>query len=128
MNPLMKRFFIRTILVSVLLLIAGYVIYTRVIPKLYSPCVLYLLIFFFLITNTLHYLLLKIKDKNILKFSTYYLGISFLKMVIYLAFAGIVIFFHREHARIFLLNFLVIYITFSAMEVYEISRIMRRKN
>jgi len=128
MNPLMKRFLIRTFLVSVLLLIAGYFIYTRALPGLYSPCVLYLLIFLFLITNILHYLLLRIRDKNILKFSTYYLGISFLKMVAYLVFAGIIIFFHQEHAKIFLLNFLVIYITFSVMEVYEISRIMRRKD
>ncbi len=128
MNPLMKRFVLRSSMLTAILLIAGYLVYRWVIPEFYSHCILYILIFFFLITNILHYLLLKIKDKSIRKFPTYFMGINFVKMLVYLAFAVIVIIFHKPHARIFLINFLIIYITFSVLEVSEIARIMKRKN
>ena len=128
MNPLMKRFVVRSSVLTALLFITGYSVYRWVIPELYSHCILYILIFFFLVTNILHYLLLGIKDRNIRKFPTYFMGINFVKMLVYLAFAGVVIILHKPHARIFLINFLIIYITFSALEVSEISRIMKRKN
>ncbi len=123
----MKRFLKRTTFLTAILFLAGYIIYTQFIPKLYNSILPFILIFFYFLTNLVHFYLLRIAGKNMRKFTAHFMATNFIKMFIYLIFAIVFVWFHREHAKVFLANFLIIYIAFSVMEVYEITRVVRQK-
>ncbi len=128
MNPLMKRFLARTSTLFIILSVTGYLIYSQVIPQHFQVALPITLIFFFLATNLVHAYLLKIAEKDIPKFNAQFMGISFIKMFVYLIVGVAFAFFNRETAKIFLANFLFMYICFSVLEVYEITRVVKRKN
>ena len=128
MNPLIKRFLIRTTMLFLFLGFAGYLIYSQIIPQHYQVALPITLIFFFLLTNLIHAYLLKVAEKDMSKFTTRFMGMSFIKMFVYVIFGVAFALLNRETAKIFLANFLFMYICFSVLEVYEITRVVRRKN
>ena len=124
----MKRFLGRTSLLFSAFLAIGYFLYFYLFPQLYVPFSIVALIFIYFLTNLVHYFLLKIADKSINKFNALYMSLNFGKMFIYLIFAVGFVFFHREDAKIFLVNFLVFYIAFSILEIFEITRVVKSKS
>ena len=106
----------------------GYVLYTEVIPEHYQIALPVALFFFYIVTNIVHVYLLGIADKNMSKFTARFMGSSFLKMFAYLIFGIVFALLNREMAKVFLANFLVMYLCFSVLEVYEITRVVKRKN
>lgn len=127
MNPLMKRFFLRTTILTVLLLLAGYITYTQIIPQHFLFILPIILIFFYLATNLVHFYLLKIADKEIRKFAPRFMAASFIKMMLYMVLGLVIAVLHREEAKVFLANFLILYLCFSIVEVYEISKVVKSK-
>ena len=127
MKPLMGRFLFRTSLLSFAFILIGFFVYSHLLPDLYIPFLPVALIFLYLVTNLVHYYLLRIAGKNIAKFTARFMGMSFIKMFIYLLFAISFALFHQDQAKVFLINFLVIYFAFSILEVYEITRVVKRK-
>ena len=123
----MKRFLTRTSLLGVVFLIIGYLVYYQLFTGLHFPFFPVILFFFFFITNLVHYYLLGIADKNMARFTARFMGMNFVKMFIYLVFAIVFVLFRRNQATIFLVNFLIIYIAFSILEVYEITRVVKQK-
>ncbi|MGQ8337298.1 hypothetical protein ACUNWD_12175 [Sunxiuqinia sp. A32] len=127
MNPLMKRFLLRTSVLTSTFFLSGYVLYTQIIPEYYVSSLPFALLFFYLVTNLVHFYLLKIADKDMPKFAPRFMGTSFLKMLVYLIFGIVIALFNREEAKVFLANFLFMYICFSVLEVYEITRVVKSK-
>jgi len=56
------------------------------------------------------------------------MAISFLKMFFYLILAIVYAFLNREFAKIFLVNFLLLYAIYTTFEVFQISKFVRQKN
>jgi len=123
----MKRFLFRTSLLAALFLLAGALIYTRVIPECYTPSLIFLLIFIFLVTNIVYGWLFTTLKKNNRKFTNAYLASSFIKMLVYLIVVIAWAWLEREHAKIILVNFLIIYVAFSILEVVEMIRLVKKK-
>ena len=123
----MKRFVLRTGILTISLLLLFSAIYGFWFPDYYSPILLFAIVFFFAVTNGVHFYLLRILEKKIQKFNTRYMMTNFIKIVIYLTFAVVYVLFDRKIVKVFLLNYLLIYILFSIIEVYEISKIVKRK-
>jgi hypothetical protein len=75
-----------------------------------------------------HAYLLKIAHRDMPKFTARFMGTSFVKMFVYLIFGVIFALLNREMAKVFLANFLFMYICFSVLEVYEITHVVKRKD
>lgn len=56
------------------------------------------------------------------------MAISFIKMFFYLALAVVYALLNREYAKIFLVNFLVLYAIYTTFEVMQFSKFVRQKN
>ena len=128
MNPLMKRFLVRTTTLFFILLIVGYVVYSQFIPQHFEVTLPISLLFFFVVTNLVHAYLLRIAVKDMPKFTARFMGMNFIKMLVYLIIGVVLALLNRETAKIFLANFLFMYICFSILEVFEITRVVKGKN
>ena len=84
--------------------------------------------FFYVVTNLVHGYLLRIAGKSSVRFSSQYMAISFLKMFFYLAVAVLFVILDRVNAKIFVANFLLLYILYTSFEVYEFSKVVRQKS
>jgi len=123
----MKRFLIQSTILSLALLIIGCIIYIRVLPQYYHPVLMSIIPLFYLVTNILHYTLLKTTKKNIDKFIRNYLGFNFLKLIVYVIFAFIIVVVLPSHIKTFLINYIIVYLVYSILEVKEIYQIVKRK-
>jgi hypothetical protein len=83
-------------------------------------------LFFHGVTNLVHAYLLRIAGKSASKFTSQYMAASFLKMFLYLAFAIVVIMIDRANAKIFIVNFVLLYLLFTVFEVYEYSKVVKQ--
>ncbi len=124
----MKRFFIQTSILTAIFLIAGYLLYSRIIPDHYTPVLPCLLLFIFFATNIVYRWLFTTLKKNSRKFTSVFMGASFIKMLVYLLVGIGLAWFHREHGKVILLNFLIMYIAYSVLEVIALVRLVRRNS
>jgi len=123
----MKHFLIQSTILSIVLFIIGYIIYIWVLPQNYHPVLLSIIPVFYLITNILHYILLKTTKEHIEKFTRNYMGFNFIKIIVYVIFAFIIVIILPSHIKTFLVNFIIAYLSYSILEVKEIYQIVKRK-
>jgi hypothetical protein len=121
----MKRFLVRSTILTLGFFILGLILYIQVIPQYYQNIYPVALIFFFLATNLVHAYLLRIAGKDMPKFTTRYMALSFLKMLFYLVVAVVFIYISKDQVKPFLINYLSVYVGFTILEVAEISRVVK---
>jgi len=124
MIPFLKKSTVLTIIVFII----GLLIYSTVLKSFYLTILPVVLVFFYLVTNLVHAYLLKIAVKTSLKFTSQYMATSFLKMFFFLAVAIGYVIYNREDAKLFILNFLLLYIIYTGFEVYEFSKAVKQMN
>ena len=124
----MKSFFTKSSVLTLIIFILGAVLYATLLKPFYLEILPAVVILFFLVTNLVHAYLLKIFVGSGSRFTSHYMAVSFIKMFFYLA-AGIVYaIFNKEDAKIFLINFLLLYVLYTTFEVVEFSKVVRQKN
>jgi len=123
----MKAFLIKSTILTIIIFLLGAVLYSTALKPYFLPVLPLAVLFFFLITNLVHAYLLKIAVKSGSRFTSQYMAVSFIKMFFYLAVAIVFVIFNRETAKIFLLNFLLLYIIYTFIEVYEFSKLVRQR-
>lgn len=126
-NVYMKKFFLQSTALTASVVATGAILYTTFLAEYYKPVLLFAVLFFFVATNIIHSFLLKIAVKSGSRFSSHYMAISFLKMFFYLLVAVIYALINREFAKIFLANFLMLYVIYTTFEVIQFSRFVRGK-
>ncbi len=124
----MKRFIIQSTLLAIFFLIAGCLLYTWVIPDLYTPLLIFMLLFIYVITNIVYAWLFSTLKKNNRRFTSSFMAVNFIKMFIYLFVVIGMAWMQREHAKVIMGNFLVLYISFSIMEVIAMVRLVKRNS
>ncbi len=122
----MKFFLVKSTVLTVIVLILGAILYSTVFNQLYRPILPGVLAFFYILTNLVHAYLLNIAGKSSSRFTSQYMVISFLKMFFYLAVVIVFVIINKEDAKIFLVNFLLLYVVYTIFEVYEISNFVRQ--
>ena len=124
----MKKFILQSTVLTISVLVLGAILYSTILVPYYQPVLLFAVIFFYLATNLIHAFLLNIAVKSGSKFTSQYMAISFLKMFFYLAIAVVYALLNREYAKIFLANFLSLYVIYTTFEVMQFSKFVRKKN
>ncbi len=116
----MKQFLIEIVIITVLLAITGWVVYSQIIPQYYIPILPFLISFFALISIIIHAIQLNMVKKNFAKFSRSNMLLTFLKLVFYTVFAIVYFVTDKENAKIFIVNFMLLYIIYTVFEVYTL--------
>jgi hypothetical protein len=124
----MIQFLKKSTALTVIVFIIGLIIYSTVLKPFYLAILPVVLVFFYLVTNLVHAYLLKIAVKTSLKFTSQYMATSFLKMFFFLAVAIGYVIYNREDAKLFIVNFLLLYIIYTGFEVYEFSKAVKLMN
>jgi len=124
----MKLFIIQSTVLTIIVFILGTIVYSTFLQQYYLPILPFAALFFYLVTNFVHAYLLKIAVKSGSRFTSQYLAVSFLKMFFYLTVAVAYALLNREYAKIFLVNFLLLYAVYTTFEVLQFSRFVRQKN
>jgi len=124
----MKSFIAKSSLLTVIVLILGAILYSTLLKPFYLTILPVVVALFYVVTNLVHAYLLKISVSSGSRFTSYYLAISFTKMFFYLAVAIVYAIIYREEAKIFLVNFLLLYAVYTIFEVAEFSKVVRQKN
>ena len=124
----MKRFILRSTSLTIIVFILGSIFYSTILSPFYLSILPIAALFFYVITNLVHAYLLKIAGKSSARFTSQYMAVSFIKMFFYLAVAIAYLILHRENAKIFIVNFLILYVLYTGIEVYEFSKVVRHKS
>lgn len=124
----MKSFFIKSSIVTIIVFILGAIFYSTLFKPFYITILPAVVVLFYVITNLIHAYLLKISASSGSRFTSYYMAVSFIKMFFYLAVAIVYAIINKENAKIFLLNFLLLYVVYTTFEVIEFSKVVRQKN
>jgi len=97
-------------------------------PKnLITPTLPFLTSFFFAITLLSHYLQIKASQKTFARFTSNFMMITFLKLMILMAVLLLYVLTHRSDAIPFIIWYFVLYVCFTAYEVIDLQRIADKK-
>ncbi|MGV8092888.1 MAG: hypothetical protein AB2L24_13605 [Mangrovibacterium sp.] len=124
----MKHFIIQTTLLTTFFFIAGYLLYTLIIPDLYTPVLIFILLFIFLTTNIVYGWLFRTLKKNDRRFTSTFMAVTFVKIFIYLFVVIGMAWLQREYAKVIMVNFLIMYIGFLMMEVIAMVRLVKKNS
>ncbi|MEI6696592.1 MAG: hypothetical protein WCO13_11035 [Bacteroidota bacterium] len=118
-----KKLLIFTVIISSLA-ISSYLILPQ---NFISPALPFLLPFFLAITLLSHYLQLKASQKSFSRFTSNFMMVTFLKLMVLMAVMLIYVLTHRWDAIPFICWYFVLYVCFTAFEVIELQRISDKK-
>ncbi|MGE5428598.1 MAG: hypothetical protein ACM3O8_11935 [Methylococcaceae bacterium] len=124
----MKSFFVKSTLLTVVVFTLGAILYAGLMPSFYIRVLPLIPLLFYGVTNLVHYYLLKVAARSNTRFTAQYMATGFIKMFFYMA-AGIgYAFINKGQAKIFLINFLLLYVIYTTFEVVELSKVVRQKS
>jgi hypothetical protein len=119
----MKIFVINIVLITVILAIIGWLVFSQFIPQYYLPVFPFILLFFAVISVAIHAYQLQLAKKDMAKFTRSNMVVSFLKLFLYLAVAIIYIAVDTQNAKVFVVYFVLLYIVFTVFEVLSLLKI-----
>jgi len=120
MNNHLKKFITRGIIISLILILAGFFLFITVLKEFFSFSFPVLLLVIFLITVLFHRYLISTTEGTNRKFPAKFLGATGIKMGIYMILIILYVVFDHENAVPFLLVFMIIYIIFTIFEVVSV--------
>ncbi|MBA4409857.1 MAG: hypothetical protein C0397_10600 [Odoribacter sp.] len=115
----MKQFLIKSSVLTIIIFLIGIALYATVLKLYFFSALPFVALFFYITTNLVHLYLLKVAGKTSSKFISQYMAVNFIKMFFYLAVAIVFVILNRENAKVFIANFLLIYLIYTVFEVNE---------
>lgn len=123
----MKQFILKSTVLTIIVFILGTIVYSTILKQFYLSILPFATLFFLIVTNLVHAYLLQIAGKSSQRFSGQYMAASFLKMFFYLAVAIVYVVFNKGNAKLFIANYLLLYIVYTGFEVHEFAKVVRLK-
>lgn len=127
-DPFMKQFLIRSSILTFIVFAIGATLYSTVLKSHFFPLLPFVVLFFFGITNLVHAYFLTISGKSNSRFTSKYMAVNYIKMFFYLLVAIVFVVLNREIAKVFVANFLLLYIIYTIFEVNEFLKKIKQKN
>ena len=112
-----SRFFIRLIILTLALFGIAWIMDFMLPEHAISRAYPYILILFFLVTASVHFVLLRISALKPQKFVTSFMLATLVKLVIYLIVVLVYVFSYHSDILSFILTFFVLYLIYTAFEV-----------
>lgn len=125
MNRELNKFIIKIFSAALILLAFGWIVFTFFVPGKYLTVLPWMLLIFLLITLVTFVFQLRVAKKDMARFSRISLLVSFLRLVLYSAFAFIYLAKRPENAAVFVVCLAIFYLVFTFLEVAELTRISK---
>jgi hypothetical protein len=119
----MKRFIIGIAIISVLLALTGWLVFSRFIPQYYLPVLPFMLLFFIVASIIIHAYQLQLAKKDFAKFTRSNMLVTFIRLVMYSAAAIIYIAADTKNAKVFVVCFVICYLIFTVFEITSLIKI-----
>jgi len=121
-----SRFLLKLTILTAAIAIAALVLMQTSYSNFIIPVFWYMLAGMVLLTALMHYSVLQISEKSASSFSSRFMMISGIKMMVYLIFITIYVFSFTTQAKIFLISFFILYLIFTLFEVFQIVIYLKR--
>jgi hypothetical protein len=128
MNPDFKRFFIKASILLLIMLAAGFVAFNWIVPEYFNMVFIIAALFFYSFTLIVHAWQLKTAKKSLSEFARSNMIAMFVKLIVYLSFTIAVYALDRENAVAFTIVILILYFSFTIIEVTSLSKFSRSQD
>lgn len=118
----MKSFVTKLTILSLILALAGWLVFSLLIPQYYIPILPFLLIFFYATTLGVHTYQVGLSKKDMAKFTRSNMLVTFFKLMVYSTSAILYIAIDKENAIPFVVCLMILYLVFTYVEVSEITK------
>lgn len=122
----LKSFLYQGLLLTLVLVLAGYFLFTGALKKYYLDIFPFLILFIFCFTVAIHAILLRAGWKEQKNFVPRYLMVSGIKILVYLFFLILYMILKPENAVSFVLTFLALYLIYTFFEVFSILVVLKK--
>jgi len=126
MNAFKKFIYVEIIFTTIVSAIA-LLLFKTVLSAFYLPVFWFLIGIITLLTTAFHYSIIQIQDKGASKFANRFMMVSGIKMIIYLVLITSYSFLFPEKAKVFLITFFILYMLYTAFEVFYIVKHLKKK-
>jgi len=123
-NRFLFKLFILVLAIGLVALILLKTSYSQLI----LPVFWYMLIGMAGLTAIMHFSILKISEIGAQKFTSRFMMVSGIKMILYLIFITIYVFTFTAQAKVFLISFFILYMLFTVFEVVQIMIYLKQKS
>ena len=124
----MFKFNKNTSVLTIILLVLGYILFNFVKPEEYNTAYPYIFIFLLLQTIAVHYILTTKTKNSTLGFNNIFMISTFSKFFINIIVIAVYIYFNTETAIKFAAFYLILYFIFTSFEIYSILKYLKQKN
>jgi len=121
------RYPLKAAIAGILALGAGFALRLWLPPEIFPVHFPWLTGVFVLSSIGLHWAVEKASEENPRRFATYYMGLTAIKMMVYLTIIAIYSFLNRDQAIPFTLAFMALYLIFTPIEVIEFLKADRKQ-
>ncbi|MFW5822464.1 MAG: hypothetical protein ACOCU7_03665 [Tangfeifania sp.] len=121
------RFIIKILVAALLLVAAGWIVFTFYFPEKYLPVLPWMLAFFTVVTVLIHAWQLTVAKKNMAKFTQNSMIVSLLRLVLYSGFAIVFLITHSENIAVFVVCIAVVYLIYTFLEVFDLQKFTQQK-
>jgi hypothetical protein len=118
----MKPFIVKLTGITLAIALTGWLVFSLALPEFYLPILPFLLLFFYLVTISIHAYQLKMAQKDIGKFTRSNMLVTFFKLVLYSLVALVYIAVDKENAIPFVICLMLLYLFYTFFEVTEITK------
>lgn len=115
-----KIFFYKLVVYSTVLLAVALILYTTLLKEMYFSLFPLQFLVVFLVTAFSYSHVIKVGEKNMLRFSSAFMLMTLVKFLVYIAFLLICLLTLSLHVATFVVTFFVLYLLFSIFEVKQV--------
>lgn len=113
-----KKFIIKETILTVSLGVVALILFQTVLQSFYHPVFWLNLLVVAGLTGILHYSIIRVSTESHSRFSSRFMMIAGIKMIAYLMFIVFYALLNPDHAKFFLISFLIIYFIYTGFEVF----------
>lgn len=124
---MLKKYIIRLLIFSLFIALIAFALYATVLSQFYLPVMPWVLLFFVLISLATHYILIKSGESRITKFSTSFMGVTSIKLFLYLIFIVVYLINDKSNALVFVISFFILYLLFTVFETSTLLKDLNKK-
>ena len=130
MKPIFLRFVLSLSLFSLVIILAGLVIFNYLLTEntLTTFSFVFACLLFHVVILIVHYVLLKSSEQRAQNFVRNFIATTFLKLLTYLLILVIFILLNRENVKAFIITFLILYLSYTVFETIAIIKFFKKRS
>ena len=130
MKPIFLRFVLSLSLFSLVIILAGLVIFNYLLTEntLTAFSFIFACLLFHIVILIVHYVLLKSSEQRAQNFVRNFIATTFLKLLTYMLILVIFILLNRENVKAFIITFLILYLSYTVFETMAIIKFFKKRS